>query len=178
MSFWQAARREASGALRTVRYDFVQVLIGQGGTRRAVTVAGLTALLAAGGIGTAFAVTSGDGRDAPAQARPAVSASDRSSAADGTLTDAAKTPSASPSRSASHSPSASPSAPAGAGEPAPAPIPGGHSPTVRPRPTRTTPKPRPTTPKPTPTTASPSPSPSPSPSTSTPSASNSTAPSP
>lgn len=161
MSFWQAARREASGALRSVRYDFVQVLFGQSGSRRVMAVTGLTALVAAGGVGTAFAVAD-NGHQARGEQRAAAVASTPPGASPDSLS---PTPSAS-----SGSPSGSPSGSASASEPAvPTPTGTGRATpsrsTTPPHSHRPTPRPGPTSHKPSPTpTHSKSPSPSPTPS--------------
>ncbi len=57
MNLWQAVRREAFGAWRSVRYDLIQLVLGRGtGSGRILAVAGLLVLATAGGVGTWFAV--------------------------------------------------------------------------------------------------------------------------
>lgn len=160
MNFWQAARREASGALRSVRYDFVETLVGNRGTRRVLALTGLTAMVAAGGVGTAFAVANnGTVANTPAaHDRPAVVVTSPSdpSVLDSPTTAPSPKKTPKPSKSATEgpvddwsSPSASPSKAPTKGHPVPTPV-------------QTTPVTPPPTPTPTPTPTSPSPSPSPS----------------
>ncbi|MGA8115693.1 MAG: hypothetical protein WCA46_18695 [Actinocatenispora sp.] len=159
MSFWQAARREASGALRSIRYDFIQVLLGQRGSRRVLAVTGLTALVAAGGLGTAFAVA---GSAEPVRQADHHSVRTHSNPPDagGGLIEATGTPAPSPSKSPKHSPSASASPRSDDQDDTT-----GRTPSPNPRPTHSHKPPEHGHPSPTPThhspTASPSPSPSP-----------------